>query len=81
MAAHDDVLYLQYFDRVLQDREAIHIRVNNQVGHVAVNEQLPRKKAIILIIIKNIFPYGNNILIILDMPYNYSRSGILLLTW
>ena len=40
VAAHDDVLHAQHVDRVLQHREAVEIGVHDQVGDVAMHEQL-----------------------------------------
>src|SRR5258708_39455437 len=40
MAAHDDVLDPQHFDCVLKDGEAVQVGMHDDVGHVAVNEQL-----------------------------------------
>ena len=45
MAADDDMLDLQNLHRVLQHGEAIHIRVDVEVGDVAVHEHLARREA------------------------------------
>lgn len=42
MATDDHVLDVQHLDRVLQNREAIEIRVHHEVGHVAMYEHLTR---------------------------------------
>lgn len=40
MPADDDVFNFQHLDRVLQNRQAVHVRMNDHVGDVAVNENL-----------------------------------------
>jgi hypothetical protein len=40
MTAHDDVAHLEHVDRKLDGREAIEVRVHDNVGHVAVHEHL-----------------------------------------
>jgi hypothetical protein len=40
MPAHDHVLHLQRVHRVLEHRQAVQVRVDDDVGHVAVNEEL-----------------------------------------
>ena len=45
VAAHDDVLDLEHVDRVLQHRQAVQIGVHDDVGDVAVDEQLARPQA------------------------------------
>jgi hypothetical protein len=42
MATHNDVPDLEQLDRELHDRQTIQIGVNNDVGDVAVDEQLSR---------------------------------------
>ena len=42
--ADDDVLDLQHLDRELDHRQAVEIRVDNDVGDVAVNEELARQE-------------------------------------
>src|SRR6266540_2031205 len=45
MAAHNDFTYAKRFDSVLNYRETVQIRVYDYVGHVAMYEQLARRKA------------------------------------
>jgi hypothetical protein len=45
VAAHDHVLHLEHVDRVLQDRQAVDVGVLDQVGDVAVHEQLAGRAA------------------------------------
>jgi len=42
MATHNDMADLEQLDRELHDRQTIQIGVNNDVGDVAVDEQLSR---------------------------------------
>jgi hypothetical protein len=44
VAAHDNVPDAKYVDGVLQDREAVEIRVDDDVRHVPVHEQLARRQ-------------------------------------
>jgi hypothetical protein len=39
MSADDHMLDLKHIDRVLQNRKTIHIRMNDQIGHVAMDEE------------------------------------------
>jgi hypothetical protein len=45
MAAYDDVLHLQYLNRVLQNAHQVHIGVDDLIGYIAVNEDLSRQQA------------------------------------
>ena len=45
VAADDDVLDLQHVDGVLQHRQAVQVGVHDDVGDVAVDEQLARQQA------------------------------------
>ena len=45
VAADDDVLDLQHIDRELHDRKAIEVRMDDDIGDVAVNEELARQQA------------------------------------
>jgi hypothetical protein len=45
VTADNDMLDPQYLDRVLEDRQAVQVGVNDQVRHVPMNEQLPWKAA------------------------------------
>ena len=45
MADDDDVLHLQHVDRELDYRQAVEIGVGNDIGDIAVDEQLARQKA------------------------------------
>ena len=45
MTTDDDVLHLEHVDGELHHREAVEIRVNDHIGHIAVDEKLPRGKA------------------------------------
>lgn len=40
VATHDDVLYLQYVHRVLNDREAVQIGMNDEVPDVSMHEHV-----------------------------------------
>ena len=45
MSRDNHVLDLQHVDRVLQDREAVEIRVHDHVGDVAMNEQFAGRQS------------------------------------
>ena len=45
VADHDDVLDLQHVGRELDHRQAVQVRVHDDVGDVAVHEQLARHQA------------------------------------
>src|SRR6516225_6711796 len=42
MAADDHMVYFKVTDGILQDTEQVYIRMNDQVGNIAVNENLTR---------------------------------------
>src|SRR6185369_8808464 len=44
MADDDDVMHLEDVDRELDDREAVEVGVNDDVGDVAMNEELTRRE-------------------------------------
>ena len=43
VAADDDVFYFEDIDRELHDREAVQVGVDDQIGNVAMHEELPRE--------------------------------------
>jgi hypothetical protein len=43
VAADDDVLHFEYIHRILKNREAVQVGVNNHVGHVSVHKELARE--------------------------------------
>ena len=45
VAAHDDVLHVEHVHRELDHRQAVQIGVDDDVRHVAVDEQLARREA------------------------------------
>ena len=45
MTDDHDVLYFEYIDGELNDREAIKIRVHDHISNIAMNENLPRQQA------------------------------------
>lgn len=45
MADDHDVLYFEYIDGELNNREAIKIRVHDHIRNIAMNENLPRQQA------------------------------------
>ena len=44
MPAHDHVVDRQHVGGILQNREAVDVRVDNDVGDVAVDEELARQQ-------------------------------------
>jgi hypothetical protein len=44
MSAHDDMADLEHLDGELDHRQAIQIRVHDDVGDVAMHEQFPRQQ-------------------------------------
>ena len=40
MTADDDMLYLEHIDGVLQHREAVEVGVHDDIGDIAVHEEL-----------------------------------------
>ncbi len=42
MSANDDMLYLQNFNGILDDRQAVEVRVHNHIGNIAVNKDFAR---------------------------------------
>jgi len=45
MAANDNMLDLQNLDRELEDRKAVHVRVNDEVRNITMNKYLARIEA------------------------------------
>ncbi|MNE06119.1 hypothetical protein D3C80_987000 [compost metagenome] len=45
MAGDEDVLDLEYVDRVLNHRQAVEVGVQHDVGHITVYEQIARQHA------------------------------------
>src|SRR5690606_25381131 len=45
VAGHEDMLDLEYVDRELDYRKAVQIGMQYHVGHITVNEKLPRQQA------------------------------------
>jgi hypothetical protein len=45
VTANDHMLDFEDIHRILENREAIHVRMDNQVRHITVNKQLSGKQA------------------------------------
>lgn len=44
VTAHDHVLNLKYFHSVVKNGEAIDVRMNDKIGHIAMDEDFPGKQ-------------------------------------